>query len=85
MGKYRLLFEPASDEAAYLRVFIIGEVGSEPAPLTSVSINGAKAVSKFAGKGLIGPLTLQKGKRATFDLVLENSLRCALGVSAHAS
>jgi hypothetical protein len=84
-GVYRLLFEPTSDNAAYLRIFIIGEVGSEAAPVTWVSVNGAKAITKFPQKGLIGPLTLPPGKRAALDLVLENSLRCALGVSAHAS
>lgn len=84
-GAYRLLFEPASDDAAYLRIFVIGEVGSEAAPVKSVSINGGKAITKFSHEGVIGPIMLPKGKRAALDVVLENSLRCALGVTAHAS
>jgi len=34
---------------------------------------------------MIGPLELPKGKRATINVVLEDSLHCALGVSAYAN
>jgi hypothetical protein len=84
-GTYRLLFEPASDDVAYLRIFVIGEVGSEAAPLKSVSINGAKPITKFSQAGVIGPISLPKGKRAALEVILDNGLRCALGVTAHAS
>jgi hypothetical protein len=84
-GKYRLLFEPTSGDASYLRVFVIGEVGAEPAPITKFAVNGGPEVTDFSERGMIGPLTLPKGERAALDVVLEDSLRCALGVSAYAN
>jgi len=79
-----LLFSPHSEDASHLRVFVIGEVGAEPAPLASYSINGGPDV-ELNSKGLIGPLTLKKGVRAVLDVQLQDSLRCALGVTAYAS
>ncbi len=85
-GKYRLLFEPKNDDAAHLRVFVIGEVGAEPAELASYAVNGGQDVELNGNsKGLIGPLTLKKGERTTLDVVLKDSLRCALGVNAYAN
>jgi hypothetical protein len=83
-GKYRLLFEPRSENASHLRVFVIGEVGAEPALLASYSVNGGPEI-ELNSKGLIGPLALKKGERAVLDVVLQDSLRCALGVTAYAN
>jgi hypothetical protein len=83
-GKYRLLFEPRSEDASHLRVFVIGEVGTEPALLARYSVNGGPEV-EINSKGLIGPLILKKGERAILDVVLQDSLRCALGVTAYAN
>lgn len=83
-GKYRLLFEPRSDDASQLRIFVIGEVGAEPAQIASYALNGGPEI-QIDSKGLIGPLTLKKGERATLDIVLQDSLRCALGVNAYAN
>jgi hypothetical protein len=85
-GKYRLLFEPKTADAAHLRVFVIGEVGAEPAEIASYSVNGGPEIPLNGNpKGLIGPLALKKGERATLDVVLQDSLRCALGVNAYAN
>lgn len=84
-GKYRMLFEPKNEDAAHLRVFVIGEVGAEPAQLASYSLNGGPEIAVNGHtKGLIGPLTLKKGVRTTIDVVLQDGLRCALGVNAYA-
>lgn len=83
-GKYRLLFEPQSGEATKLRVFIIGEVGSEAAPIKTFSVNGGPETDSPAEKGLVGPVKLEQGKRAALDVVLKDGLRCALGVVAYA-
>jgi hypothetical protein len=83
-GLYRLLFEPKSAEVGLLRVFVIGEVGVEAAPVATFSVNGGPEMPALAEKGAIGPLALPPGQRATINVVLENSLRCALGVSAYA-
>src|ERR1019366_1072523 len=83
-GKYRLLFEPKTDDASHLRVFVIGEVGAEPAEIASYSVNGGPEIQLNA-KGLIGPLQLKKGERAILDVVLQDSLRCALAVNAYAN
>jgi hypothetical protein len=83
-GRYRLLFEPKTEDASHLRVFVIGEVGAEPAELASYSVNGGPEI-ELNSKGLIGPLTLKKGERAVLDVVLQDSLRCALGVTAYAN
>jgi hypothetical protein len=84
-GKYRLLFEPTSDDVAYLRVFVVGEVGAEAAPLKAVSINGGQPIAEFRQPGVIGPISLPKGKRAALEVILNDALRCALGVTAHAN
>jgi hypothetical protein len=83
-GRYRLLFEPRTEDASHLRVFVIGEVGAEPAQLASYSVNGGPEI-ELNSKGLIGPLTLKRGERAVLDVVLQDSLRCALGVTAYAN
>lgn len=83
-GKYRLLFEPKSEDASHLRLFVIGEVGAEPAPIASYAVNGGPEI-EIRAKGTIGPLVLKKGERAILDVVLRDSLRCALGVNAYAS
>lgn len=85
-GKYRLLFQPKDEDATHLRVFVIGEVGAEPAELASYAVNGGPEItSNGNSKGLIGPLTLKQGERASLEVVLKNSLRCALGVNAYAN
>jgi hypothetical protein len=84
-GLYRVLFEPASGSVNHLRFYVIGEVGVEPAPVATFSINGGPQIADVLEKGLIGPLDLPQGKRAVINVVLEDSLRCALGVSAYAN
>jgi hypothetical protein len=84
-GRYRVLFEPQSGDTSFIRLFVIGEVGTEPAAITKFSVNGGPEVSGVKEKGTIGPLALPQGKRAVVEVVLEDSLRCALGVSAHAN
>jgi hypothetical protein len=82
-GKYRLLFQPQASGTSVLRVSVIGEVGVEPAPITSYSLDGGKEQLAKGEPGLIGPFSLSAGKRASVDVVLENALRCALGVHAY--
>jgi hypothetical protein len=82
-GAYRLLFDPSAQGVTNLRVFVIGEVGVEPAPIATYSVNGGKQAIPNGEKGLIGPLALPAGKRAAVDVVLDNGLRCALGVHAY--
>ncbi len=82
-GIYHFMFEPQSGDASHLRIFIVGEVGTEPASLASYSLNGGPQIAGNA-KGFIGPLSIPKGKRATLDVALETPLRCALGVTAYA-
>ncbi len=84
-GRYRLLFEPQSGDANQLRVFVIGEVGVEPAPIKTFSVNGGAEMPGASERGLIAPILLPKGQRAALDVVLKDSLRCALGVSAYAN
>ncbi len=82
-GVYRFMFEPKSGDASHLRIFIVGEVGTEPAALASYSLNGGPQTEGNT-KGFIGPLSIPKGTRATLDVALETPLRCALGVTAYA-
>jgi hypothetical protein len=84
-GQYRVLFEPVSGSVNHLRVFVIGEVGTEIAPVTTYSVNDGPQSSEMTAQGLLGPLELPKGKRAVIDVVLEDSLHCALGVNAYAN
>jgi hypothetical protein len=83
-GEYKVLFEPTGATVSRLRIFVIGEVGTEVAPVTAYSVNGGPEVSEMDADGLLGPLELQKGKRAVINFVLEDSLHCALGVNAYA-
>jgi hypothetical protein len=84
-GLYKILFQPVSGAVNHLRVFVIGEVGTEIAPVTSYSVNGGPNLSEMTEQGLLGPLDLPAGKRAVIDVVLEDSLHCALGVNAYAN
>lgn len=84
-GQYRLLFEPVSSAVSHLRVFVIGEVGTEIAPVTTYSVNNGPDLTEMTEQGLLGPLELPKGKRAIIDVVLQDSLHCALGVNAYAN
>ena len=84
-GRYRLLFEPQSGDANQLRIFVIGEVGAEPASIKAFSVNGGPEMPSSSERGLISPIMLQQGKRAMLDVILKDSLRCALGVSAYAN
>jgi hypothetical protein len=84
-GLYRLLFEPKTGSVHHLRVYVIGEVGVEAAPVAAFSVNGGPKISTISERGMIGPLELPQGKRAAINVVLEDSLRCALGVSAYAN
>lgn len=84
-GRYRVLFQPESGDARQLRVFVIGEVGAEPAPIKAFSVNGEAELSPTGERGVIAPILLPQGKRASLDIILEDSLRCALGVTAYAS
>ena len=83
-GRYRLLFNPQSEGLQQLRVFVIGEVGAEPAPITRFTVNGGPEVTLNGDKGIIEPLSLPVGKRAVLEVVLKDSLHCALGVTAYA-
>ena len=49
------------------------------------SVNGGPEISEVPERGLVGPLDLPRGERAVINVVLEDSLRCALGVSAYAN
>jgi hypothetical protein len=82
-GTYHFMFEPKDGMASHLRLFIIGEVGTEPAGVASYSVNGGESLPGNP-KGVIGPLSLPQGKRATLDVTLEVPIRCALGVNAYA-
>ncbi len=66
-----------------LKVFIIGEVGIEPAPITSYAFDGGQELTLQGEQGMVGPMPLTAGKRASVDVVLSNGLRCALGVHAY--
>jgi hypothetical protein len=83
-GKYKVLFEPVSGKVCHLRVFVIGEVGTEIAPVTAYSVNDGPEILDVVDHGLLGPMDLPKGKRAVISVVLKNSLHCALGVNAYA-
>lgn len=61
-GQYRILFEPISGAVSHLRVFVIGEVGTEVAPVTKYSVNGGPNISDLPEPGLLGPLELSKRK-----------------------
>jgi len=84
-GLYRILFEPVSGSVNHLRVFVVAEVGTEIAPISSFAVNGDSPVTQLPEPGFIGPLGLPQGKKAVIELVLEDSLHCALGVTAYAN
>lgn len=84
-GKYRIMFEPDTDGEGHLTVNVVGEVGEDPAPLKEIYIEGEPSPLAPAAPGRAGPIKFSKGKRAAVDVVLDGSLHCALGVSAHAN
>jgi hypothetical protein len=84
-GLYRVLFQPVSGSVNHLRLYVIAEVGTEIAPVTAYAVNGGTESTEIPEPGLIGPLELPQGERAVIDVVLQDSLHCALGVTAYAS
>lgn len=83
-GRYRVICEPEESGTGFLRVRVIGEVGQDAAPVKAFSIHGGTA-QKPPRPGVVGPLELQKSVRLELDVVLDDALHCALGVTAHAS
>lgn len=84
-GRYRIMCEPAESGKGVLLVYVIGEVGQEPAPIREFWLPGASGAQVPERDGAIGPIDLESGKRLSVDVVLEGALHCALGVSAHAA
>lgn len=83
VGCYRILFEPENSGTGHLDIKVVGEEREEPAPIKEVrTTNGGNSVG--SDRGRVGPITFEKGKRASVEIVLRDSLRCALGVSAYA-
>jgi hypothetical protein len=84
IGKYRIMCEPNETQKGFLRIHVVGEVGQEPAPIQEVWLEGASVSAAPGPNGVIGPLELEEGQRVSLDVVLEDALHCALGVSAYA-
>lgn len=84
-GQYRLTFEPDFDGKGIIRVNIVGEVGEEPAPVQSAAFATTGEAIALGRHGAIGPMEFKKGQRHEIVVTLQNHLRCAMEVSAHAS
>lgn len=83
-GIYNVSFEPDSNGEGFLYVNIVGEVGTEPAPIKSAVYKGSGEKINIKRSGKIGPVKFKAGVRQTLVIILKDSLRCALGVSANA-
>ncbi len=82
-GRYRFLLDPAASEAVWIKVFIVGEVGSEQTRVARYRLDGGPELAAPSGR-LIGPLPLVKQQRAMLEVVLAEPIRCSLEVAAYA-
>jgi hypothetical protein len=83
-GRYRVNFEPDINGPGHLLVHVVGEVGEDPALIKEAKIGDADLPLIGGNSGIVGPIDFVKGKRVAIDVVLQDALRCALGVSAYA-
>ncbi len=81
IGSYKVIFEPQKAGNGMLELTIVGEVEQQPAPVLTAQMNGN--VVEVDSKGLIGPISFIPGACAEITVVLDNPLRCALGVAAY--
>lgn len=81
-GIYDVSFIPDLSSSGYLLFNIIGEVGIEPAPIQSAidKCSGKKIIVEKNGK--LGPIRLIADSKYNLTITMEDSLRCALEVSA---
>lgn len=82
-GTYRVSFTPTCTVTAYLRLRIMGEVGHEPALVSSAAMilgnkfdNGLEVVDSQR----IGPIQMQSGVKVVLAVTLTGAPRCALEV-----
>ncbi|MBO8161844.1 MAG: hypothetical protein H0Z24_09460 [Thermosipho sp. (in: Bacteria)] len=83
LGIYNVSFEPDLDGKGFLYVNIVGEVGREPAPIKSAVYKGSGERINIVQTGKIGPVKFKAEVRQTLVITLNDSLRCALEVSAN--
>lgn len=79
-GIYRVSCEPDFSGRGYLHLSIVGEVGSEPAPVREASVEATSARVGVGPGGRVGPIEFEAGVRTTLLVILDEPLRCSLGV-----
>jgi len=84
-GSYKLSIQTDDNGLGYLGVKIIGEVGSEPAPIKSAFIEGIEEPIHVSNDGKLGPINFTKDGKRSIIITLKESLRCALEVTIHAN
>ncbi len=84
-GEYILSYTPDISGTGEIQLNIVGEVGSETAPIAAVenSLNGES--HSILKNGAIGPIVFIAGERNVLKIRLAEHIRCAMEVSAHAS
>jgi hypothetical protein len=84
-GEYRISFDPEFDGAGFLSVKIVGEVGEDVAPIKRAHDKDSDKEIGLPSEGQIGPIELKRGQKNVLQVTLNEPLRCALEVSAHAN
>lgn len=85
VGRYRILAQPEAAADGVIILHVVGEDRRDPAPIKSAMVVGGSELQSDAKTGSVGPLRFEAGTRIAVDVVLEDALHCALGVTAHES
>jgi hypothetical protein len=84
-GEYRISFDSEFDGPAMLSIKIVGEVGEDVAPIKRAQIKDTGKEISLPSEGQIGPVELKAGQKNILEVMLNEPMRCALEVSAHAN
>ncbi|WP_051275827.1 hypothetical protein [Desulfovirgula thermocuniculi] len=79
-GIYKVSFETDFSGRGYLHLSIVGEDGSEPAPIREAAVVAADVQVGIDSSGRIGPIEFKAGARTALLVTLSEPIRCSLEV-----
>lgn len=82
-GVYQISYTPSRDGIGYFIVNIAGEQGEEEIKLKRAIKNQTLQTLKIKAKNHIGPVEFKANTRESITLMLDEAMRCALGVSMY--
>lgn len=82
-GKYMISFTPSRNGTVHLKVKIVGDQGDEDAYLKSAINKNSNQSITVNKNSHLGPVSFTGGTRENIEVILQEPLRCALGVTMY--